>query len=694
MPAAILEVPTLSFIPKFVPFGVLYYTQDTGNIYVGTGSSDPPNVELVASAGTPGGFSGDIQYNNAGQFGGSAATIDSNGNITNLASAGNGNTTLTFGSGNTGIDLNVNGTDVIQAAAGLITIQDSNDTDVILDASDGSLHLDSSGITYMGADGGILVGATTPGGAQGSSTINAAGIFVNGVAVSTQGFSGKWSDLVSATAPLVLGNGNNGTTFNQTSPVTFAMTNTTSATSGTAQSSPLISLNGQYWNGSASATDNWTLQDVVGSGTNGTSTLAIAHSGSTGAAAVTFPSGTFNNPAIAFSASNSSGLYRSTTGSSGIGHSAGGLQCLEIINSSSNAVLSMPNTALVCWQSGTNTNAATGDTGLSRISAGTLGLGNGTKGDATGSLQCKSITIGDTAANTDLTIQNTTLSTSGTSQPSPLVTINGTYWTGAASAADSWTIQNKIGNGTNGTTTLAIGHSGSTGTALVQLPTNVQFTNNNVTLYVNNSTTNFLEIGTGIFTYFGPSGAANNNFTWGNGYTGLQIPVGAMFAWATTNNTANGINDTALSRVSAAVVAVGSSAQGDTTGVLLANGGHGISLVSTTTISSVAPVKADTSNANQVVVTATTDTAPGIVMGVCINSPNAGAKGQVITTGIAPMVLGTGTVAIGNWIIVDTTTNGRVKATTSYPPAGCLIGIALATQSTVGNSFNVAVGLR
>ena len=36
----------------------------------------------------------------------------------------------------------------------------------------------------------------------------------------------------------------------------------------TNQSSPLLSLAGEYWNGSASSTDTWSIQDVVGAGTN------------------------------------------------------------------------------------------------------------------------------------------------------------------------------------------------------------------------------------------------------------------------------------------------------------------------------------------------------------------------------------------------------------------------------------------
>jgi hypothetical protein len=56
------------------------------------------------------------------------------------------------------------------------------------------------------------------------------------------------------------------------------------ATSLVPQNSPEIRLIGQYWTGSVSGLDEWSLQDIVGSGTNGTSTLKIYHtSGSSGA---------------------------------------------------------------------------------------------------------------------------------------------------------------------------------------------------------------------------------------------------------------------------------------------------------------------------------------------------------------------------------------------------------------------------
>ena len=91
--AVVNEVSTVSHIPQFVPFGLLYYTQDTGDLYIGTGFSTGSdyvggnpgpnvNVELISSpGGLPGGFNGDIQYNNNGNLGGSAATITAAGAI-------------------------------------------------------------------------------------------------------------------------------------------------------------------------------------------------------------------------------------------------------------------------------------------------------------------------------------------------------------------------------------------------------------------------------------------------------------------------------------------------------------------------------------------------------------------------------------------------------------------------------------
>lgn len=61
------------------------------------------------------------------------------------------------------------------------------------------------------------------------------------------------------------------------------------ATSGTNYNSGMSKWNASYWNGSAPAADSWTLNNVLGTGTNPTSTLTFAHSGSSGAAALALP---------------------------------------------------------------------------------------------------------------------------------------------------------------------------------------------------------------------------------------------------------------------------------------------------------------------------------------------------------------------------------------------------------------------
>jgi hypothetical protein len=71
-------------------------------------------------------------------------------------------------------------------------------------------------------------------------------------------------------------------------------------------------LAANYWTGSASAQDLWTLGSALGAGTNGKSILSLTHSGSTGAAQVSFPASSgvpgivFNGGATGFGANGSS----------------------------------------------------------------------------------------------------------------------------------------------------------------------------------------------------------------------------------------------------------------------------------------------------------------------------------------------------------------------------------------------------
>lgn len=66
MATTILEVPTFSAIPSFVPLGTLYFTRDTLDIYVGTGSSVGPAVTFVAGGGVSAATPNLLQISTAG----------------------------------------------------------------------------------------------------------------------------------------------------------------------------------------------------------------------------------------------------------------------------------------------------------------------------------------------------------------------------------------------------------------------------------------------------------------------------------------------------------------------------------------------------------------------------------------------------------------------------------------------------
>lgn len=63
----------------------------------------------------------------------------------------------------------------------------------------------------------------------------------------------------------------------------------TAATNVANQSGPTFGFCGNYWTGAASASDCWNLSDVLGTGTNPTSTLTLVHSGSSGTPVFSVP---------------------------------------------------------------------------------------------------------------------------------------------------------------------------------------------------------------------------------------------------------------------------------------------------------------------------------------------------------------------------------------------------------------------
>lgn len=121
--------------------------------------------------------------------------------------------------------------------------------------------------------------------------------------------SSAWSALTVPSANLSLAMGTDTTTFTwSNAAASFFLGQSTAATSSANVDSPEVELFGTYWNGTATANDEWFFQDEPGNGTNPTSTLAIFHSGSTGAALVSVPAltATGNISAASFTV-NSSG---------------------------------------------------------------------------------------------------------------------------------------------------------------------------------------------------------------------------------------------------------------------------------------------------------------------------------------------------------------------------------------------------
>ena len=96
---------------------------------------------------------------------------------------------------------------------------------------------------------------------------------------SSGGVMPLWSALGNAGAALTLANAGYATTFNQTSAVNWTWANTTVATVSTTNASPILNLAANYWNGSASQTDLWTIGSALAAGTNGASTLKVSHTG-------------------------------------------------------------------------------------------------------------------------------------------------------------------------------------------------------------------------------------------------------------------------------------------------------------------------------------------------------------------------------------------------------------------------------
>ena len=414
--AVVNEVSTFANIPQFVPFGELYYTQDTGNLYIGTGFSTGSdfaplnpgpnvNVELVSGpGGLPGGFNGDIQYNNNGALGGSAATITAAGTI-NIP---------------TGQNFEINGVPIGGSSSGAWATLTGDLTSTQAIPFDGpSVGTPDTGLSRLGpgiVGFGTGAAASTAGGLVATTATITNGIATTATVANLTATTATITNEIATTATVTTDHVTNSnivtatittgtvtTLYSTTATVSqgsltisdvaantdLILANTTAATSTSTNGSPLAEFKANYWTGSASAADTWTIGSSLAAGTNGASTLTFSHSGSTGAAAALFPSSGGLGKVIGF-----------TGGSAGIATGIGGANTLAILiggaisaNFTGSGIQCI-SAGIIGW--GSSNVSATLDTGISRISAGVIGVGTGAATSTAGSLVMTTATVSST----------------------------------------------------------------------------------------------------------------------------------------------------------------------------------------------------------------------------------------------------------------------------------------------------------
>jgi len=201
-----------------------------------------------------------------------------------------------------------------------------------------------------------------------------------------------WDRIGNAAGNLTLSNGTNTTEFDQTSNTTWKWYNTTTATSGTTNASPVMALSANYWTGAASAEDKWTLGSSLAAGTNGQSTLKLLHTGSAGAAGIQLPA-TAPSAVAAATLFDYNGAYLCYSGSGGIFLADTSVNFrVGFFNNSSTYRVAMNSGGVASWTSSSTAANASADTGISRQAAGVVAIGTGASGDTTGNLQLNKIT--------------------------------------------------------------------------------------------------------------------------------------------------------------------------------------------------------------------------------------------------------------------------------------------------------------
>jgi hypothetical protein len=344
-------------------------------------------INPATSLAVPG-STGDILYNNGGVMGASLATITSTGGIT----LPDTQVIKWGGAAYSGVGLS-------QLAADTLAVGNGSDSDVsgamamtglILFGSSYYSAYDAFHTTiYSGATQNWNLVLPETAGTNGQVLTNIGSGFTEWNSLSAIGV--PWSALTSATANLTLANGTFTTTFQQTANTAWLWQNTTVGTSGSTNASPLLEFAANYYTGATSAQDLWTLGSSLAAGTNGASTLAFNHTGSSGTALVSVPAlvvGASATPCSIACLTNTN--YGLEFTNSGIIYAVSAGTPYFAIGKSANTV-TLVSSGAYAWSSGAVASTVP-DTGISRISAGVVGVGTGAAGSIAGSLQLNLIT--------------------------------------------------------------------------------------------------------------------------------------------------------------------------------------------------------------------------------------------------------------------------------------------------------------
>ena len=343
--------------------------------------------------GSPGGSNGQIQYNNSGAFGGTATGT---GVLTALGSNLNGSGALVATTSPTlvtpilgaatGTSLALGGATLgsnALAVTGPIALSGSVAAQVFISTNGNTTALSGSPIEFWTAQnrsGTRMLSTTNNAGIAGIVSFNSA------IGFGADAFFADTFLTRLTTASLQLGAAANGTPVANTLSIGESATGTN-----------IVGANGTIrpGNGTGSGGGGSLFFDVAAAGTTGSTANTYAHAltiANTGAAtfsgALQGTSGL--NGGLPIYGSGSANNYTEVIGSTVFGLNTSNIQWS--LNRSGSGRLDLTSAALVTWSSSATAAGNPGDSGISRLGAGSLAIGNGTAGDFSGSLKLATLT--------------------------------------------------------------------------------------------------------------------------------------------------------------------------------------------------------------------------------------------------------------------------------------------------------------